>query len=48
MTPAKTPTPPRWPDVRFADASARDGRSRQERLAALTQLGKAGVRKAGA
>jgi len=44
MTPAtKTPTPHRWPE-----AAARDGRSRQERLAALTQLGKAGARKASA
>jgi hypothetical protein len=42
MTPAMTkPTQPRWPE-----AAPRDGRSRQERLAALTQLGKAGVRKA--
>jgi hypothetical protein len=41
MTPTMKPTPPRWPE-----ANSRDGRSRQERLAGLIQLGKAGVRKA--
>jgi hypothetical protein len=40
MTPAMKPTPPKW-----LETSARDGRSRQERLTALIQLGKASVRK---
>jgi hypothetical protein len=42
MTPATTkPTPLKW-----RETPPRDGRSRQERLAGLIQLGKAGVRKA--
>jgi hypothetical protein len=41
MTPAMKPTPPR-----LLEAASRDGRSRQERLTALIQLGKPGVRKA--
>jgi hypothetical protein len=43
--PTTKPTPPRTP-LRWPEAAARDGRSRQERLAGLIRLGALGVRKA--
>ncbi len=45
MTPAMKMTP-RPTRSGLPETASRDGRSRQERIAALSQLGKAGVRKA--